>query len=741
LRSTAINTTQPPTSGNSAHPWPLFRIRRVLIVGYLFLAAIVVLGTVRLAYVQRIETLEHFNQQNANMARLLEGQTARAFSEVDKMLLGLTESLAASDPKHIDEAALRALMLKWQNALPQVLSAHMVNAKGVMLAQTLQYPTIKHNLAESGAFRFHRLDASPDMRFSPMAPDPFSGKQVIPVSRRITNHSAGPKQTATAKTTASGKVDRSFGGLVGAGISVDYLKTFYYDLDLPADSAISIIRRDGKMVFHYPFDPRTDGVSLLQSPMFKNGQPNIPSEVRAQLGAYTQTSPVDSIKRVAGYRWHNDASFAVIVATPLSPVLTLWHESLLRLCFSAVLILLIFGGFFSFIYRQLHRREVMETRLAQTQYAIDHAQDMVAWVDSSNHIRYVNSSMCKRHGYTREELLGAPITILEPNPSDEKTATHWNRLRSKGQLRFKTENRTKTGVTFPIEVFCSHVVFDDVEYSCSILRDITENRKAEAEIRELNRTLEQRVIERTTELQQTVREIGSFSYSISHDLRAPLRAINGFSQMLLESEMNHLSDEGRVLLDRIVQNSNKMGDLIDNILEYSRTSRAKLQKQTVDMDQIARSIATEQEEQYPSAKISITPLPTVEGDANMLRQVFTNLICNALKYSGKNATPLIEIGAEIKTDILDGTSTHKTQFYVRDNGVGFDMAYADKLFGVFQRLHKDSEFPGTGVGLAIVKRLIERHGGQVWAEASPNNGACFYFTLPNALPSKLAIEN
>ena len=248
--------------------------------------------------------------------------------------------------------------------------------------------------------------------------------------------------------------------------------------------------------------------------------------------------------------------------------------------------------------------------------------------------------------------------------------------------------------------------------------------RTEEALSDLTQTLEQRVGERTRDLELANRDLESFSYSVSHDLRSPLRAINGYANILGADERGRLSPEGAGLFDRIVANAQRMNQLIDDILAYSRAGTEALDRRPLRLDALAAEIAAELRPAFPNAVMKIGEVPPVAGSEAMLRQVLENLLANAFKYSSHQPAPEIEFGA---IPNLNGP-----EFFVRDNGAGFDMRYADKLFGVFSRLHTESEFPGTGVGLAIVKRLIDRHGGTLRAEGRPGRGAIFYFTVGRA---------
>lgn len=326
------------------------------------------------------------------------------------------------------------------------------------------------------------------------------------------------------------------------------------------------------------------------------------------------------------------------------------------------------------------------------------------------HIFDCNEAACRMTGYTREELVGASIGLINAGEDDPD---FFERLKKFGRLTLEDRNRRKDGSIFPVDVSASLLTLHGKKLILGIDRDITERKRAEEELRQASEAM-----------QAANKELEAFAYSVSHDLRAPLRAIDGFSTILEEMYASQLDEQGQRYLSNVKQATWRMGALIDDILKLSRISRQELHRVPCSLSDLSELIVQELQTQYPQrqVEVQIQPKLVTQGDPNLLQVMLENLLGNAWKFSSKQPVAQISFG------ILE--REQEKVYFVRDNGAGFDMAYANRLFGAFQRLHRYEEFEGTGIGLATVQRIIARHGGRVWAESEVEKGATFFFTLP-----------
>lgn len=385
---------------------------------------------------------------------------------------------------------------------------------------------------------------------------------------------------------------------------------------------------------------------------------------------------------------------------------------------------------FNHMLRQIQKQTVaLSESEERTRAVLNSAMSAVIVMDAKGNIIDWNSRAEKMFGWTHDEVLGKEVaeTIIPANfrEAHRKGLQHFF-ITGEGPVINQFIEITalrRDGGEFPVELSISMLKVDDVITFCGFITDITERKRAEEEIKLFNQKLEQMVFERTQELEIANKELESFSYSVSHDLRAPLRSIHGYVNILVEEYANKFDDEARRLTSIIMNNTQKMGRLIDDLLSFSQLGRKELIKSETSMSHLVASICEEQKRMENNRNIEfiLHELPSALVDTVTIRQVWINLISNAVKYTRNKKSVRIEIGSEEKLG--------EQIYYIKDNGAGFDMQYYGKLFGVFQRLHSQKEFEGTGVGLAIVQRIVSRHGGRVWAEAKPDDGATFYFSI------------
>ncbi|MEZ5613644.1 MAG: ATP-binding protein [Rhodocyclaceae bacterium] len=402
------------------------------------------------------------------------------------------------------------------------------------------------------------------------------------------------------------------------------------------------------------------------------------------------------------------------------------------LIFTAFIVIRIVGGYQARIEDvkrlggELHERiSALAASEASFHGLFNTVYEAIYILDRDGRFLAVNDGAVRMYGYPREALVGrTPEFVSAPGRNDLANVAAMMAQAFAGEpQRFEFWGLRASGEAFPKDVRLVRGTWFGQDVLIATADDITEQVKARAEVRSLNESLEKRVQERTSDLTAANRELESFAYSISHDLRSPLRAIDGFSHLLAEEYGHKLDDQGRDYLGRVRKAVQRMGTLIDDILELSRVTRKEMRREQVDLGRLAMEVNEEIARGW-SGNLPILSLPQrcmVDGDPQLLRLMMQNLLGNAWKYTSRNPAPTVEFGSES----VDG----KQAFYVRDNGVGFDMAHAGRLFTPFQRLHKPEDFQGSGIGLATVARIVHRHGGRIWAVSAPDAGATFRFTL------------
>jgi PAS domain S-box-containing protein len=374
--------------------------------------------------------------------------------------------------------------------------------------------------------------------------------------------------------------------------------------------------------------------------------------------------------------------------------------------------------------RDITKRKRAEEKVQQSEAKYRHlfesSTDGIFILDLDGNFIDMNSTACTRLGYTKEEMLGLHISTLDDPEFVPRFPERMKQISEHGFVVFESAHLRKDGTAMPVEVNSQLIGYEGRTVVLSVIRDITERKKTEKKLMILNQELQAKAMA----LERAYKDMESFSYSISHDLRAPLRIILGFSDILQKDHYDKLDDDCKELLNLIIKNTQRLEQLVLAILDLSRTGRQEMDIVEINMEKAASLIAGDLKAMAPerTINIDIKKLPPAHGDLKLIRQVLNNILSNAVKFTKDRDIAVIEVGGRCEDN--------ENVYFVKDNGAGFAMDHADKLFKVFQRLHTAKEFEGIGIGLSIVDRIIKRHGGRLWAEGKPAEGATFYFTLP-----------
>ena len=529
-----------------------------------------------------------------------------------------------------------------------------------------------------------------------------------PVISRALNQDVLPLSRPLHSSTGA------FAGLVAVGLNPGYFGGILGALAIGDGGSAALLRRDGLFLARYPDVALFHGLSVADTSVFRDLLPRSPAGVARVSGE------IDGNERLVGYRALSNYPLVAVATQPLPTALREWRQRALQ----GAATILVLSAAVLLLARLVERRGVALEHLAAI---IQSSDDAIIGKTLSGVITSWNGGAERLFGYLAKEAIGRPVTmLLPPDRAAEEQDILARIAEGKSVEHFETVRRCKNGK--PVHVSATVSPIRDrkgrIVGASKIARDITVRKEAEDEILRLNADLERRVEERTAELRAANHEMESFTYAVSHDLRAPLRAMAGFSLALIEDYGDTIEGEAREYLDQIIVASRHMGALIDGLLHLSRCTRGEVVRDGIDLSAMAELIREELRQAHPDRRVTwrIQPGLSAWGDPRLIEIVMRNLMGNALKYTARTD------GAEIR--VFGEATDEGARCCVADNGAGFDPAHADKLFRPFQRLHRQEEFPGLGIGLATVQRIMLSHGGGIDARSAPGKGATFCFTVP-----------
>ncbi|MEW5728013.1 MAG: ATP-binding protein [Pseudomonadota bacterium] len=649
---------------------------------------------------QRADTRDNAERSLDALTKALAAQTGRAFHSVELVIDATIASVRkAGGVDRVSGHDMHISLRERISGIPWVVGMAIVDSSGRMRNVANVYPPPERSEADFPYFPHHRDNPDPGLLINPPHASPVDGRVLIPVTRRLT------------------APDGSFEGVVLAAVDPDYFQDIYARLLPTEGGAFALFRDDGILLARAPEAGAAIGKDFSHLPVFQPGMP--------PRGLSWGPSPIDGKTRIVGYDHIAGYPLLINVSLVEDRLLAGWRGNTVRLSLAAVVavavvVVAVVVVAVTVLYRQLsfeERQSVAlrrsEERLRFAQFALDHAADMVFWMDHEGHILYANQAACDALGYGADALNGVAMGDIDPAFAVSRWPETVQAARDGRVLRLESIHQAIDGRRYPVEVAVNHLDFGGADFVCAFARDISARRAAEADL-----------AEKTACLEASNAELEQFAYVASHDLREPLRMVNSFVTMLARRYADKLDTEGREFIAFAQEGAVRMDRLILDLLEYSRVGRierpftAQPLSRSVDLAVKGLGLAAHE----AGAVIEIqSDLPSVIGNEEELVRLYLNLVGNAIKYRHPDRAPVIRIGAEVQGS--------EVACWVADNGIGIAPEYYERIFRIFQRLHVRQKYEGTGIGLAICKKIVERHGGRIWVESVPEEGSTFRFTL------------
>jgi PAS domain S-box-containing protein len=676
--------------------------RAVIVLGAVLIAAVLSITSYEI-WRQRVVTLQAAEAGLQSLALTLAEQTELAFHSVELVVDASIESVEeAGGIEKSGSVTVHRELRERAVGIPQLRGVALIDAGGNLVNTLTHWPPPAINFSDRDYFRAHRDNPTKALHIGGTVVSRLTEAEIITVSRRIDD--------------ANG----AFAGVVIATVSPNYFHEAYARVLPGNNSAFALFRSDGMLLARAPQAPGAKlGGSYAHLPDF---QPDSPTQ-----GLVRAPSPMDGALRIVAFHSLGNFPLKINLSLDEDHLLAPWRANTLRLVAFALMAMLILTSAVIVLVRHMRREEAgvrqlqdSERRLRLAQFTLDHAADMVFWCTPDGRLIYANHVACQRTGYTLDEMRTLSIADLNPNFAQAEWEGSLDTIRKHGVVRLEARHRCHDGTSFPVDVVVTTVEWEATDYFCAFVRDISDRKQTEAML-----------AEKTERLEASNAELEQFAYVASHDLREPLRMVNSFVTMLAKRYGDKLDAEARDYIAFAQDGAVRMDRLILDLLEYSRVGRLNRPLapvplgQMVDLARKSLLVATAES----GAIIEVAPdLPVVLVNEEEIVRLLVNLIANALKYRHPDRAPVVRITAERQgAEVL---------CQVSDNGIGIDPQYYERIFRIFQRLHGRDRYEGTGIGLAICKKIIERHGGRIWVESQPDLGSTFSFTLkPGFIPS------